>query len=239
MSDNMDFPTIRKKPSPYEKEVAAPKGSIPTDGPQYIAVPGPAGPQGPKGDVGPKGAEGKEGPSGKPGPKGDKGKDGETYLPVYGQRTGWGRYSNKDLKQIALGSNRGDDGWVSFSVDGKGKDTTELFLPEQSVSLYNTSARRVNLKHLEIGTRVSITYDFDVSTIAANTEIWIQSLFPSSEKAYTSFVAMLKYEYDYNFSVTHNLTVDNEGQKIDGIVPRVRSDNNCLFTPRSITISVS
>jgi hypothetical protein len=238
MASDVEFPIVRKK-SPYEKEATPSKGAIPTDGPQYIAVPGPAGPQGPRGDIGPAGAEGKEGKKGPKGEPGPAGKDGISYMPVYGQDSGWARYSHKDLKQLALGSNRGVDGWVSFSVDGNGKDTVEKFLPRNSVSLYNTSAKRINTKHLEIGSQVSITYNFDISTLSSNTEIWIQSQFPASKKEYTSFVALLKYEYDYNFSVTQHLTIDNEADRADGILPLVRSDNNCIFIPKSITISVS
>ena len=238
MAENVEFPIVRKKPSPYEKEQKLPKDFSTADGPQYIAVPGPAGPQGPRGEKGPPG-EGKEGPEGPAGAKGTPGKDGATYLPVYGQKTGWARYGNKNLEQLALGSNRGKDGWVSFHIDTKGKETKEDFLPEKSVSLYNGSAKRINTKPLQIGTRLTITYDFDISTLAANTEIWLQSLFPTSGKAYTSFVAMLKYEYDYSLTVTQHVTVDTEGDRADGIVPRVRSDNNCIFIPRSITISIS
>lgn len=239
MAENVEFPILRKKPSPYEKEAKPSKGVAPTDGPQYIAVPGPAGPQGPRGDIGPAGAEGKEGKRGARGEPGPKGQDGISYMPIYGQDAGWARYSNKELKQVALGSNRGVDGWVSFSVDAKGSGTVESYLPRNSVSLYNKSAKRINTKHLEIGSQVSITYDFDISTLSSNTEIWIQSQFPSSQKEYTSFVALLKYEYDYNFSVTQHVTIDNNVDKLDGIVPRVRSDNNCIFVPKSITISVS
>ena len=238
MAENVEFPIVRKKPSPYEKEQKLPKDFSTADGPQYIAVPGPAGPQGPRGEKGPAG-EGKEGPEGPAGAKGTPGKDGATYLPVYGQKTGWARYGNKNLEQLALGSNRGKDGWVSFHIDTKGKETKEDFLPEKSVSLYNEAAKRINTKSLQIGTRLTITYDFDISTLAANTEIWLQSVFPTSNKAYTSFVAMLKYEYDYSLTVTQHVTVDTEGDRADGIVPRVRSDNNCIFIPRSITISIS
>lgn len=239
MAENVEFPIVRKKPSPYEKDHKPSQDFSTPEGPQYIAVPGPAGPQGPKGEKGERGEEGKEGPMGPSGPKGAPGKDGASYLPVYGQKTGWARYANKNLEQIALGANRGKDGWVSFYIDAKGKETREEFLPQQSVSLYNTEAKRINTKSLQIGTRIAVTYDFDVSTLSANTEIWLQSIFPTSGKAYTSFVAMLKYEYDYSFTVTQHLTIDNEADRVDGIVPKMRSDNNCIFVPRSITISVS
>lgn len=236
MARDVEFPKIKKKPSPYEREESV--SPIP-EGPQYIAVPGPAGPQGPQGAKGP---QGDRGPAGDPGPRGEKGspgKDGETYLPVYNQKTGWARYVSSNPKQIALGSNRGRDGWVSFDIDRFAIDSTENYLPSKSVSLYNKEADRINLKHLALGTRIQITYEFDWSTMGANTELWVRSIFPNSERSYTSFVGSFKYEYDYHLSVTHFLTLETESERTHGILPQARSDLNSLFTPLSITISVS
>ena len=231
-----DFPKIRKKASPYEKEASA---QPLLDGPQYIAVPGPEGPRGAQGERGPQGIPGKDGPEGPKGERGLPGKDGESYFPTYKQKTGWARYTAKKPEQISLGAKKGRDGWVSFDLDASGKDTTELYLPEKSVALYNKEADRINLKHLKLGTRLQITYDFDFVTLGSNTELWLRSVFPNSERAYTSFVGLFKYEYEYRLSVTHFLTLEEDSEKTHGILPQARSDMNSLFTPLSITISVS
>lgn len=236
MAKDVEFPAIRKKSSPYEREQTS--SPIP-EGPQYVAVPGPAGPPGPQGPAGPQGLEGKEGPAGPRGEPGTPGRDGETYLPVYKQKTGWAKYGNSNLRQIALGANRGKDGWVSFDVNASKADSIETYLPYKSVSLYNPETNRINLKHLAIGTRLAITYNLKLSTMSSNTELWVRSIFPTSGKAYTSFVGNFKYEYDYDLSVTQFVTIDNESQRSDGILPQARSDMNSLLIPLSITISVS
>ena len=236
MARDVEFPKIKKKPSPYEKDSS--QDLIP-EGPQYVAVPGPSGPQGPQGPAGPQGLPGKQGEQGPKGDRGAAGKDGETYLPVYKQKTGWARYISSNPKQIALGANRGRDGWVSFDIDRFSIESTENYLPSKSVSLYNKEADRINLKHLELGTRIQITYEFDWSTMGSNTELWVRSIFPNSERSYTSFVGSFKYEYDYHLSITHFLTLETESERTHGILPQARSDLNSLFTPLSITISVS
>ena len=238
MAKDLEFPTIKNKKSPYERDFQD-QGQVIPSGPQYVAVPGPSGPQGPMGPMGP---EGKQGPKGDPGPRGEQGhpgKDGKSYIPRYGQRAGWAKYENKKPEQQALGANRGKDGWVSTSVSRDLSISIENYLPEKTSSLYNTESGLINTKHLAIGSQLRITYDFDITTIGSNTEIWFRSIFPKSQKAYTSFVALLKYEYDYSLSVTHFLSIDNELDGADGILPQVRSDNNCLFKLKSITISVS
>lgn len=236
MARDVEFPAIRKKSSPYERE---PSSAIVPEGPQYIAVPGPAGPQGPQGQQGPQGPPGKSGEQGPRGEKGNPGKDGDSYFPVYKQKTGWAKYGNTNLRQIALGANRGKDGWVSFDVDAAKSKSLELYLPEKHVSLYNPETDRINLKHLAVGTRLAITYDIQLSTLASNTELWLRSIFPTSGRSYTSFVGNFKYEYDYDLSVTHFLTIESDADKSDGILPQARSDMNSLLIPLSITISVS
>lgn len=236
MTRDVEFPAIRKKSSPYEKEASA--QPIP-EGPQYIAVPGPAGPPGSQGPAGPQGLPGKQGDQGPRGEKGAAGRDGETYLPVYKQKTGWARYGNSDLRQIALGANRGKDGWVNFDVNASKANSIESYLPYKSVSLYNPETDRINLKHLAVGTRIAITYNLKLSTMSSNTELWVRSIFPTSKRAYTSFIGNFKYEYDYDLSVTQFLTIENESERSDGILPQARSDMSSLLVPVSITISVS
>lgn len=205
----------------------------------FFAVPGPAGPQGPQG---PKGEPGKPGDKGEPGERGERGipgkdgKDGKSYFPVYEQNAGWAIYFNKESKQIKLGADQGEDGWVSVYVDGINKN--EKYLPQDSVSLYNPVTRRINLKHLKIGSQLQITYNFELTTFTANTEIWAKSLFPNSEMAYSSFVANLKYDYVYDLSTTHHITLASEVDRAGGIVPQLRSDHTSIAVIKSILISV-
>lgn len=208
---------------------------------QFFAVPGPvgpAGPQGPKGEPGKPGERGEKGDRGEKGTPGRDGKDGKSYFPVYEQNAGWAIYFDKQHKQLKLGADQGEDGWVSFFVDCKGEDTNEKYLPAESVSLYNPVSRRINSKHLKVGSQLQITYSFEVTTFNANTEIWARSLFPNSGLSYSSFVANLKYDYVYDLSVSHNLTVTSDTDRIGGIVPQLRSDYTSTAVIKSILISV-
>lgn len=235
----MDFPA--KKSSPYEKNPA--RDLQTSDSVSFLAVPGPQGTpgiNGKPGEKGPKGDPGPEGKMGKPGKQGDRGlpgAPGASYLPVYGQKAGWAKYKNKDnAKAVQAGGGKGVDGWVDFYVDAA--SLNEDNLPENGVSLYNTSSRRINLRSLKIGTQIEVTYEFDVVTMNSNTEIWCRSFIPVAKKSYTSFVANLKYEYDYTFSVTHKIVLESEVEKAEGIIPQIRSDFPILMTPKSIVISV-
>lgn len=239
MAREVEFPHIRKKNSPYEKPKEPTAQPVPATDANYVAVPGPTGPAGapgPQGPAGPKGDPGEPGPRGE---RGTPGTDGKTYLPKYGQRTGWARYANSSKDPISLDSMRGQDGWVTFATDAKGKSTEESYLPEKSVSLYNPETNRINLKPLKVGSRVQVTYNFFLSTFAPNTELWIRSIFPTSKKAYTSFVGTFKYEYDYELSVTQFITIDSEPDKNDGLLSQARSDMSSVITLKNIEISVS
>ena len=83
VSKSMDFPSNKK--TNYAK--LAQQQSEPTV--SYIPVPGPQGDPGP---TGPKGDRGEKGDPGERGEKGIAGKDGKTYLPDYGQDSGWAKY---------------------------------------------------------------------------------------------------------------------------------------------------
>jgi hypothetical protein len=208
----------------------------------FFAVPGPAGPQGTQGPQGLKGDPGKPGAKGEKGDRGEKGtpgkdgKDGKSYFPVYEQNAGWAIYFDKQQKQIKLGADQGEDGWISIYVDGE--DKNESYLPAESVALYNPVSRKINLKHLKIGSQIQITYNFELTTFAANTEVWAKSLFINSGMSYSSFVANLKYDYVYDLSATHHLTLTSETDKIGGIVPQLRSDHTSVAVIKSILISV-
>ena len=229
-SSNINFPT-----SGYASKV---KASQQVEEPQFFAVPGPQGPPGPpgpKGVTGPKG-DSVKGDKGEPGPAGATGKDGRSYLPSYNQNIGWAKYINENTKALPIGVTRGQDGWVSFWVESSNK--VENYLPENSVSLYIDETRRINLKGVEIGSQIQITYEFDIETFGSNTEIWIRSLFPGTSKAVTTMLATLKYQHTYNISTTQHITVDSQLEKTSGIVPQLMSDLDALAALKSIYISV-
>lgn len=202
----------------------------------YVAVPGPVGPSGPQGQPGPRGPKGDQG---EPGPKGDRGapgKDGISPIGKYGQQIGWAKYFGFKDKSFILGADRGTDGWVSTYVSDNNSEESNL--PNNSVGLYNINSKRINFKGLEIGSQVMITYDFEIETFSPNTEVWIRSLFPDIDKDVTSFVASLKYQYEYSFSVTHYMTIDDNRHRSSGVLPQIRTDMPASAKIKSITVSI-
>jgi hypothetical protein len=242
ISRSMDFPSSKK--SGYAE--VAQQSQILDPQISYIPIPGPQGPagdpgaQGPRGDRGERGEKGDTGPRGepgKPGKNGRDGQDGKTYLPVYGQDSGWAKYFDKKEKMVPIGATRGYDGWVTVNLDISKSD--ERYLPRNSVSLYNDNSKKINLKWLEIGSQVEITYTFEVETFSNNTELWCRTVFPGTDSQITSLVGTLKYQYLYEFSITHKLYVDSEMAKINGASVQLRSDMDALARLSSIAISVS
>jgi hypothetical protein len=206
----------------------------------YIPVPGPQGPQGEPGSAGPRGDRGEKGDPGPVGPKGNPGrpgKDGKTYMPVYEQESGWAKYDNNSSEQTRLGATRGIDGWVPLKIDVK--NPLEKYLPRESTSLYVAEAKRINLKGLKLGSRISITYNFEIETFSSNTEVWCKTYIPGSEKEIISLVGILKYQYTYDISVTQAIFLENEFEKNSGAVPYLRTDMDALARLKSIHISVS
>lgn len=239
VSKNMDFPSSKKSSYSQLTQQSMPQENSVS----YIPVPGPQGPKGDPGSAGVRGERGERGEKGDPGPKGDPGKngkdgkDGKTYLPVYGQDSGWAKYENSLVEQTRLGATRGQDGWVSFLVDGK--PSVERYLPRDSVSLYGGDTKRINFKGLNLGSRVEIIYTFEVETFSSNTELWCRTYFPGTEKDITSLVGILKYQYTYEMSITHSVFIDNESDRISGAVPQLRTDMDALARLKTIHISVS
>jgi hypothetical protein len=232
----MDFPVSKKA---YASKVDQSQGI--QQEPSFLPVPGPQGPEGKPGAPGKDGQRGPQGPQGDRGDKGEPGKpgkDGKSYFPVYQQNAGWAIYFDKNERQIKLGADMGEDGWVNIFVDGLGSGTNEKYLPKDSVSLYNPNTRKVNLKGLQLGSQLNLVYNFEVTTFTANTEVWARSLFSNSKESTTSFVANLKYDYTYELSVSHNVFLTSEADKIAGIVPQLRSDHTSIATLKSIAISV-
>jgi hypothetical protein len=234
----MDFPGKSKK---YSDNV---NNSYQLEQPvSFIAVPGPQGEQGPKGDKGDSGPEGKQGPQGEPGKPGKDGKNGrdgiagESSLSPSGQRTGWALYTNKDQKNITLGATKGNDGWVSFSFDCRGKNN-ELYLPENNVSLYNSQSQKINLKALKVGSIVTVRYDIILTTLTNNTEVWFRTYIPESDFWPTTFAANLKYQFSYDMSLEHTFFIENDMVRNYGGLPQILTDNDASMVAKSIYISV-
>jgi hypothetical protein len=236
MAKSMDFPGKPKKYSdninqPYQLEQQI----------NYVAVPGPQGERGPKGDIGPQGVEGIQGPKGDPGKPGKDGKDGkpgESSLSPSGQRTGWALYDNLNRKEISLGATKGNDGWVSFSVDCKGAETNEKYLPENGVSLYNPETQRINLRGIKVGSIITIRYDITLTTFSNNTEVWLRTLIPDFDNHPTTFAGNLKYQFVYDLSIENTFFLENNKMQSVGAFPEILTDNDCLMVVKSMYIYV-
>ena len=237
VSKNMDFPSSKK--STYSSLT---QQSQPLDASvSYIPVPGPQGLKGEPGSAGPRGDRGERGDKGDPGPAGQpgkNGKDGKSYFPAYEQNAGWARYGNKDQRFFQVGASRGEDGWVNFAVDGK-ENTQESFLPKDSVSLYNTNAKRLNFKGLKLGSQIKIIYNLEVETFSNNTEIWCRTMLTGTKNSHTSLVGVLKYQYSYEMSISHTIFLDHESDRVGGGVPQIRADLDAVVKIKSIEVSVS
>jgi hypothetical protein len=241
ISKSMDSPNIKKKR--YSDNIV----EQPTDDFQnsYIAIPGPQGDQGPKGDKGDKGDPGEAGPkglrgdTGKDGRDGKDGKNGASVLSPSEQQIGWACYDNLDRVSIRLGSNRGDDGWVKFSVDSKGNNTNELFLPKGSVSLWNPETQSFNFKTLKIGSIVTICYNIELTTFSNNTEVWFRTLVSNQEENMSTYVGSLKYQFSYDLTMQHTIFIENKQAQISSGIPQIRTDNECSAVIKSIYIAVS
>lgn len=233
-SKPMPFPDNSKKSSyARQVEMLATEQNHEALAPTFISVPGPEGPRGPKGDTGPKGEPGKDGAPGKPG---KDGKDGKSLTTRSGQSPGWASYKEIQPIQNRTGATKGEDGWVAIHF--KGNATKPSFLPLGVNGLFNNETKRISAKELKIGSQIQITYNFEIESFVANTEVWCRSIFAQTKNSFTSFVAQLKYPHIYEMSVTHTLTVQNEADRIAGIVPQVRTDMDALCVLKSLTISV-
>lgn len=232
ISSNMDFPT-----SGYASKVK--EFQVPQD-PTFFAVPGPQGPPGqpgPKGESGSKGEPGKDGIAGPRGERGAPGKDGKSYFPKYDQNVGWALYKNKNTNTTPSGANRGEDGWVPLYIIPE--NSIETFLPEGSVSLYSADIRKINTRGLKVGAQLRITYEIEVITFNSNTEVWMKSQFNGLDDSTTTFCANLKYQHNYEMTVTHTMAIFSEAHKTAGITPQIRTDLDAAVKVKSIYISVN
>lgn len=235
VSKSMDFP---KNKNNYAAQVAQAQSIQLDPSINYIPVPGPTGPQGPAGRDGKDGEPGPQGPEGPKGPKGEKGNPGESSLSSSGQQAGWASYYNQNKMDIKLGITRGDNGWVDIFVDGKDKRTNLKYLPKDCSGLYNVESRGITFRGLKEGSQAFITYNFDITTLNSNTEVWIRSLLPKLDYEINQFVASLKYQSTYNLSVTQHIVI--EDAQIWGSLakPQVRADFDCILNMNSIHVSV-
>lgn len=233
----MDFPSSKKTNySKLAQQVQQPEAAV-----SYIPVPGPQGPKGEPGSAGvrgEKGEKGDRGEKGEPGQRGEPGKDGKTYLPVYNQDVGWAKYINSRQLPVKTGANFGIDGWVNLVIDAE-ITKNEKFLPRGAVSLYNSEGKKINLKGLQVGSQVTVTYNFSLETFSNNTELWIRTYFPTIEESVNTLVGTLKYQFDYELSVTQKFYVENDSLRIGGAVPQIRTDMDALVITKSIEISVA
>lgn len=239
-SKSMGFPTSAKVQSNYADKVKQQaEGSNEL---HFLPVPGPQGPQGPKGDKGDKGDQGDPGTPGEKGPKGDKGKDGKdgkSYFPSYEQNVGWAKYYSIEPSEFSTGITKGVDGWVNIYLKGKGEKKLESFLPTRGTSLWNSHTRKVMTPGLEIGSQVEVIIDIELTTLASNTEAWFRLMSVDGNYEVISYVASLKYQHTYDMSISQKFFVENDDLGRLGMIPQIRTDNDCLLRVKSISVSVS
>lgn len=237
VSKSMDFPG--KKKSNYAAQVVQSQQTSVDPSVSYIPIPGPPGAQGPQGPIGPQGPQGKPGEDGQKGPKGDRGnpgKDGESSLSSSGQQAGWASYHNSKNNNFKLGATEGEDGWVHFWIGNGLKN--EIYLPKDCVSFWNPNSRMLNFKGVKVGSQISVTYNFELTTYSNNTEVWVKTAFPSSDYEVTDFVASLKYQLTYNLSVTQKIFIEDDHIRSSGGIPQIRTDYDSSAVINSIYVSV-
>jgi hypothetical protein len=240
VSKSMDFPGAKK--SSYAAQVEQSQASPTIDNTlSFLPVPGAVGPQGPAGRDGKDGKEGPQGPEGKAGPKGPTGtagKDGTSSLSSSGQQAGWASYTNVIDKSIKLGISQGDDGWVTLILDTKDKKQNEKYLPKGCTSLWNSHQRALNFHGIKEGSQVFVTYNFELTTYTANTEVWLRTYFASKDKEFVQLVGSFKYQNAYNLSVTQQIFIEDQAMWGNGAVPQIRTDFDSSVIFNSVYVSV-
>ena len=243
VSKSMGFPEDARPSNGYASQVIEQANQTLSPSLSYIPVSGPQGERGPKGEKGEKGDKGDSGKDGQNGPKGEKGqngqngKDGKSSLSSSGQQAGWASYFDLNTKPQALGISRGDDGWVSIHIDGKGEGN-EKFLPEDCVSFYNPLSRLLNFKGLNVGSIVRVTYNFELTTFVNNTELWIRTDFKDLGFCPTKFIGSFKYQYTYDLSVDQEFFIEDKSMWATGASPQMRTDFDASVKLKSIYVSV-
>jgi len=239
-SKSMDFPTAKK--SSYAAQVEQTQASPSQENVlSFLPVPGPQGPQGPAGRDGKDGAQGPAGPEGPKGQKGEKGPSGQnglSSLSSSGQQAGWASYTNSLDKPVKLGISQGDDGWVTLILDTKDKTQNETYLPDGCTSLWNSHQRALNFHGIKQGSQVFVTYNFELTTYNANTEVWIRTYFASKDKEFVQLIGSFKYQNSYNLSVTQQIFIEDQTMWGNGAVPQIRTDFDSTVIFNSIYVSV-
>ena len=239
-SKSMDFPGAKK--SSYAAQVEQSQASPYQENTlSFLPVPGPTGAQGPAGKNGIDGKEGPQGPEGKPGPRGSagpNGKDGLSSLSSSGQQAGWASYTNAIEKPKKLGISQGDDGWVTLILDTKDQNQNELYIPKGCTSLWNSHQRALNFHGIKEGSQVFITYNFELTTYTANTEVWLRTYFASNKKEFVQLIGSFKYQNTYNLSTTQQIFIENTAMWGNGAVPQIRTDFDASIIFNSVYVSV-
>ena len=112
-------------------------------------------------------------------------------------------------------------------------------MPDGSVSLYSSDIRKINTRGLKVGAQLTITYEIEVVTFGSNTEVWMRSRFHGIDDSTTTFCANLKYQHNYEMTVTHTMAIFSELHKTAGIIPQIRTDLDTAVKIKSIYISVN
>ena len=233
-SKSMDFPGAKK--SSYAAQVEQSQATYTPDNTlSILPLPGPVGPQGPQGRNGEPGPEGKVGPRG---PQGPSGKDGLSSLSSSGQQSGWASYTNDIDKSTKLGISQGDDGWVTLILDTKDKIQNEKYLPKGCTSLWNSHQRALNFHGIKEGSQVFVTYNFEITTYTANTEVWLRTYFPSKDKEFVQLIGSFKYQNTYSLSTTQQIFIEDQAMWGNGAVPQIRTDFDASVIFNSVYVSV-
>ena len=240
VSKSMDFPGAKK--SSYAAQVEQSQASPTVDNAlSFLPVPGPVGPQGPAGRDGRDGEKGEQGFTGNIGPQGDrglKGADGLSSLSSSGQQAGWASYTNTIIKPTKLGISEGDDGWVTLMLDTKDKTQDETYLPAGCTSLWNSHQRALNFHGIKQGSQIFVTYNFELTTYSANTEVWLRTYFASNNQEFVQLVGSFKYQGTYNLSNTQQIFIENQAMWGNGAVPQNRTDFDASVIFNSVYVSV-
>lgn len=242
MAVSKNVPTPFKTADSYlEKVIESQQSAIqaPVVQPQtYVPIPGPQGPQGspgPKGDKGDIGPEGPQGQKGDRGRDGKDGKDGKDGVSLSGQQPGWVKYNNFTQKSVNLGITEGDNGWVNLLFKPSSSDIN--FLPKGNELLWSDSAQSFNFLGLAVGTKIQISYDIQLTTYSANTDVWIRSFFIKNNSGVVNFVGSLKYQNTYDFIIDQILYIENDSYK-SLAKPQIRTDFPAELILKNIIISV-
>ena len=239
-SKSMDFPGAKK--SSYAAQVEQSQASPYQENTlSFLPVPGPQGQPGPPGRDGRDGEKGEQGLTGNIGPQGDrglKGADGLSNLSSSGQQAGWASYTNTITKPTKLGISEGDDGWVTLMLDTKDKTQNEKYLPEGCTSLWNSHQRALNFHGIKQGSQIFVTYNFELTTYSANTEVWLRTYFASNDQEFVQLVGSFKYQGTYNLSTTQQIFIENQAMWGNGAVPQIRTDFDASVIFNSVYVSV-